>query len=42
MTNDELERIMNFIIERQEHITDQQAISAEQLAQAETIIRERR
>jgi hypothetical protein len=33
---------MNFIIERQEHITDQQAISAEQLAQAETIIRERR
>jgi len=38
MTNDELERLMNFIIERQEHITDQQAISAEQLAQAETIM----
>jgi chromosome segregation ATPase len=38
MTGDELERIMNFIIERQEHITDQQAISAEQLAQAETIM----
>ena len=29
---------MNFIIERQERITEQQAVSAEQLAQAETII----
>jgi ABC-type transporter Mla subunit MlaD len=38
MTNDELERIMNFIIERQEHIADQQAVSADQLAQAETLI----
>jgi len=38
MTNEELERVMNFIIERQEVAADQQALSAEQLAQAETII----
>ncbi len=38
MTNDELERIMSFIIERQERISDQQAVSADQLAQAEAII----
>ncbi|HEX7997036.1 MAG TPA: hypothetical protein VF528_01370 [Pyrinomonadaceae bacterium] len=30
--------MMNFIIERQERVTEQQAISAEQLAQSEVII----
>lgn len=31
MTNDELERVMNFIIERQERIAEQQEISATQI-----------
>ncbi len=38
MTNDEIERIMNFIIERQERVTEQQAVTATQLAQSEAII----
>jgi chromosome segregation ATPase len=38
MDNDELERVMNFIIQRQEVAAEQQAITAEQMAQAETII----
>jgi chromosome segregation ATPase len=38
MTNDELERMMNFIIERQERTAAQQAANAEQLAQSETLI----
>ncbi len=38
MDNDELERVMNFIIQRQEVAAEQQARTAEQMAQAETII----
>ena len=38
MTNDELERIMNFIIERQERTAEQQAANAEQLAQSDVLI----
>ncbi len=38
MTNDEIERIMNFIIERQERVAEQQAVTAAQLAQSEAII----
>ncbi len=38
MTPEELERLMNFIIERQERISEHQEHGAEQLAQAETII----
>jgi chromosome segregation ATPase len=38
MTNDELERIMNFIIERQERTAAQLAANAEQLAQSEALI----
>lgn len=34
MTNDELERVMNFIIERQEFVATQQAQFAEQMQQA--------
>lgn len=38
MTNDELERMMNFIIERQERAAEQQVANAEQLAQSEALI----
>lgn len=38
MTNDELERMMNFIIERQERTAAQQAANAEQLAHADLLI----
>ena len=38
MDNDELERLMQFIIQRQEVAAEQQVRTAEQMAQAETII----
>jgi ABC-type transporter Mla subunit MlaD len=40
MTNDELERIMNFIIERQERITEQQQETQAVLGETQTILAE--
>jgi ABC-type transporter Mla subunit MlaD len=40
MTNDELERIMNFIIERQERITEQQEQTQSVLAETQTVLAE--
>jgi ABC-type transporter Mla subunit MlaD len=40
MTNDELERIMNFIIERQERVTEQQERTQSVLAETQSVLAE--